>query len=69
MPNRTQAPEPLADPLAEANQPSSLLVQFGPDKALQLDSGAVLVAVPDRLPDLRRTQRRTVERRPRSATR
>ncbi len=42
MPNRTQAPEPLADPLAEANQPSSLLVQFGPDKALQLDSGAVL---------------------------
>ena len=42
MPNRTQAPETLADPLAEANQPSSLLAQFGPDKALQLDSGAVL---------------------------
>lgn len=42
MPNRTQAPDLLADPLAEANQPSSLLAQFGPDKALQLDSGAVL---------------------------
>ncbi len=42
MPNRTQAPDLLADPLAEANQPSSLLARFGPDKALQLDSGAVL---------------------------
>lgn len=42
MPNRTQAPELLADPLAEANQPSSLLAGFGPDKALQLDSGATL---------------------------
>jgi homoserine O-acetyltransferase len=43
MPNRTQAtPELLADPLAEANRPSSLLARFGPDKALQLDSGATL---------------------------
>lgn len=42
MPNRTQAPDLLADPLAEANRPSSLLAQFGPDKALQLDSGATL---------------------------
>ncbi|KRE24188.1 homoserine O-acetyltransferase [Bosea sp. Root483D1] len=42
MPNRTQAPELLADPLAEANQPSSLFARFGPDKALQLDSGATL---------------------------
>jgi homoserine O-acetyltransferase len=42
MPNRTQASELLADPLVEANRPSSLLAQFGPDKALQLDSGAVL---------------------------
>lgn len=42
MPNRTQAPELLADPLAEANRPSSLLAQFGPDQALQLDSGATL---------------------------
>ena len=42
MPNRTQAPDLLADPLAEANRPSSLVAQFGPDKALQLDSGATL---------------------------
>ncbi|WP_186420332.1 homoserine O-acetyltransferase [Bosea sp. CS1GBMeth4] len=42
MPNRTQAPNLLADPLAEANRPSSLLARFGPDKALQLDSGATL---------------------------
>lgn len=42
MPNRTQPVEPLADPLTEANRPSSLLAQFGPEKALRLDSGAVL---------------------------
>jgi len=42
MPHGTQAAEPLADPLAEANQPSSQLARFGPDKALQLDSGATL---------------------------
>ena len=43
MPNRTiQEDQALADALTEANRPSSLLVQFGPERALQLDSGAVL---------------------------
>ncbi len=42
MPNRTQQAEALADPLAEANRPSSLLTQFGPERALQLDCGAQL---------------------------
>ncbi|WP_332681680.1 homoserine O-acetyltransferase MetX [Bosea sp. (in: a-proteobacteria)] len=43
MPNRTtQEAQALADALTEANRPSSLLAQFGPERALQLDSGAVL---------------------------
>ncbi|HEV7338435.1 MAG TPA: homoserine O-acetyltransferase [Bosea sp. (in: a-proteobacteria)] len=43
MPNRTiQEDQALADALTEANRPSSLLAQFGPERALQLDSGAVL---------------------------
>ena len=43
MPNRTtQEDQALADALTEANRPSSLLVQFGPERALQLDSGTVL---------------------------
>ncbi|MGW9329602.1 homoserine O-acetyltransferase MetX [Bosea sp. NPDC055594] len=43
MPNRTiQEDQALADALTEANRPSSLLMQFGPERALQLDSGAAL---------------------------
>ncbi len=43
MPNRTtQEAQALADALTEANRPSSLLAKFGPERALQLDSGAVL---------------------------
>lgn len=43
MPNRTtQEEQALADALTEANRPSSLLAEFGPERALQLDSGAVL---------------------------
>jgi homoserine O-acetyltransferase len=42
MPNRTPPADALADPLVEANRPTSLLASFGPDRALRLDSGAVL---------------------------
>ena len=38
------------------------VVRFGPDKPLRLDAGVDLVAVPDRLPDLRHAQRRAHQR-------
>ncbi len=36
------APEMLADPLREANEPSSQVARFGPDKALAMDCGVTL---------------------------
>ena len=39
----------------EANEPTSPVVRFGPDKPLRLDSG-VRLALPDRLPDLWRAR-------------
>ena len=50
------------DRVREADEPHSHVVRFGPDKPLRLDAGVDLVAVPDRLPDLRHAQRRAHQR-------
>ena len=48
----------------EADAPrNSLVARFGTDRPLKLDAGVELVAVPDRLQDLRHAQRRALQRR------
>ena len=48
-----------ADRAREADHPHSPVVRFGTDKPLRLDAGVDLVAVPDRLSDLRHAQCRS----------